>query len=293
MDPLHQRHHRRPKGAVLTHARACSPPSRGPTPPGRSPRTTSTSSASRSATWPPTTWPASTPGPPRGAHGGVRRRHRSRASWPSTGSPPCPWPRRCWPCCWTIRPSTPSAFASVRQVAYGASSMAPDLLRRGTEALGVGFAQGYGMTELSGNAVFLDEEGHRAALGDRPAPPAGGRAAEPARRGPARRRRGDPRPRATGHGRLLGRARGHRGRGGRRLAPHRRPRRDRRRRATSTSWTGRRTSWSPAGRTSSSREVEDVLATHPAVGQVAVIGVPDERWGEAVCAVVVPDRAPR
>jgi fatty-acyl-CoA synthase len=36
------------------------------------------------------------------------------------------------------------------------------------------------------------------------------------------------------------------------------------------------------------REVEDVIATHPGVAQVAVIGVPDETWGEAVKAVVVP-----
>ena len=35
------------------------------------------------------------------------------------------------------------------------------------------------------------------------------------------------------------------------------------------------------------REVEDVIATHPAVAQVGVIGVPDETWGEAVTAIVV------
>jgi fatty-acyl-CoA synthase len=35
------------------------------------------------------------------------------------------------------------------------------------------------------------------------------------------------------------------------------------------------------------REVEDVIATHPAVAQVAVIGIPDEKWGEAVAAFLV------
>ena len=34
-------------------------------------------------------------------------------------------------------------------------------------------------------------------------------------------------------------------------------------------------------------EVENALSSHPAVAQVAVIGIPDERWGEAVHAVVV------
>jgi long-chain acyl-CoA synthetase len=34
-------------------------------------------------------------------------------------------------------------------------------------------------------------------------------------------------------------------------------------------------------------EVESVISTHPAVFEVAVIGVPDERWGEAVKGIVV------
>ncbi|MFJ4868739.1 fatty acyl-CoA synthetase [Streptomyces sp. NPDC088757] len=37
-----------------------------------------------------------------------------------------------------------------------------------------------------------------------------------------------------------------------------------------------------------SRQVEDALYTHPGVAEAAVIGLPDERWIEAVTAVVVP-----
>ncbi len=35
------------------------------------------------------------------------------------------------------------------------------------------------------------------------------------------------------------------------------------------------------------KEVEDVLAEHPAIQQAAVVGVPDEKWGETVKAVCV------
>jgi acyl-CoA synthetase (AMP-forming)/AMP-acid ligase II len=41
------------------------------------------------------------------------------------------------------------------------------------------------------------------------------------------------------------------------------------------------------GENVSSIEVEDALVSHAAVGEVAVIGVPDEKWGETIKALVV------
>jgi fatty-acyl-CoA synthase len=43
------------------------------------------------------------------------------------------------------------------------------------------------------------------------------------------------------------------------------------------------------GENVSSIEVEDRLMAHPAVREVAVIGIPDEKWGELVTALVVTD----
>ncbi|NQW52566.1 MAG: AMP-binding protein, partial [Rhodospirillales bacterium] len=39
-----------------------------------------------------------------------------------------------------------------------------------------------------------------------------------------------------------------------------------------------------------SAEVENAISTIPGVAEVAVIGVPDDRWGERVHAIVVPKR---
>ena len=36
------------------------------------------------------------------------------------------------------------------------------------------------------------------------------------------------------------------------------------------------------------REVEDVIMSYPGVAETAVIGVPDDMWGEAIKAFVVP-----
>ena len=72
-----------------------------------------------------------------------------------------------------------------------------------------------------------------------------------------------------------------------RLVPHRRPRD----RATSDGFftiTGRRSeSIRSGGEWVAPVEVETAVLTHPAVAEVGVVGLPDERWGELVCAVIV------
>ncbi|MGO8966451.1 AMP-binding protein [Mycobacterium sp.] len=47
------------------------------------------------------------------------------------------------------------------------------------------------------------------------------------------------------------------------------------------------------GENISAKEVEDLLADHPGVAEIAVVGLPDERTGERACAVIVPAAAPR
>lgn len=190
-----------------------------------------------------------------------------------------------------------AAMGSLRTVNYGAAPMSPSLLAEAVAVLGCDFAQGYGMTELSGNAVFLSGDAHRRGLAGEPellraagyagvgvdvrvvdeqglVVPAGvtgevvvrgaqvcaGYLDDPVATASTIRdgwlHTGDLGTlRADGLLRIVDRAKDIVVTGGENVA---------------------------------AREVEDVIVSHPAVAQVAVVGVTDAHWGEAVTAVVVP-----
>lgn len=193
-------------------------------------------------------------------------------------------------------------LSSLRQIAYGAAPMPLDLLRRTLATWpGVGLAQGYGMTELSGNAVFLGPDEHRRAASDdpdlltaagRPAPLVRLRIVDDEDHDVAPGGvgeilvRGDQvcagywhDPAATEASRLVDPdgsvwfRTGDVGRLDQRGYLHVVDR------TKDLIITG--------GENVSSREVEDVVSEHPAVAAVAAVGVPDQRWGERVCVAVV------
>ncbi|MBB3046045.1 acyl-CoA synthetase (AMP-forming)/AMP-acid ligase II [Litorivivens lipolytica] len=59
-------------------------------------------------------------------------------------------------------------FSHLHTVTYGASPIAEDLLRQCMEIFGCDFVQGYGQTEATLALSFLSAEDHRAALNDKP-----------------------------------------------------------------------------------------------------------------------------
>jgi acyl-CoA synthetase (AMP-forming)/AMP-acid ligase II len=180
---------------------------------------------------------------------------------------------------------TGAALPTLSEIAYGSSAIPADLLRRAMARLDVGFHQGYGMTETGGNVTFLCPDDHRAGAGGdagvlatagRPHSGvevriAGGDVGEIQVRGPqvAAGYWRDPRPVTDGGWLSTGDV-------GRIDEANRLVVLDRSKDVIIT-----------GGENVSSREVEDALSTHRDVDQVAVVGVPDEYWGEAICAVVV------
>ncbi|MDH3707752.1 MAG: AMP-binding protein [Acidimicrobiia bacterium] len=181
----------------------------------------------------------------------------------------------------------PDRLASLRRIGYGASPIPEALLRRLDQQLPwVGLSQGYGMTELSGNAVYLDADDHRRALVDAPhLLRAAGRPAP----GVELRLGGDSeilvrsdqvmagywnRPDVTAEVLVDGWL--HTGDMGRVDDDGYLYVVDRKKDIIVT-----------GGENVASREVADVVFAHPDVVEAAVVGVPDPQWGEAVCAVVV------
>jgi acyl-CoA synthetase (AMP-forming)/AMP-acid ligase II len=167
---------------------------------------------------------------------------------------------------------------TLREIAYGSAAIPANLLRRALDRLDVDFHQGYGMTETGGNVTFLGPADHRA-----------GAHGDPSVLASAGRPHAEVEVRvADDSGEILLR--------GAQVAPALRQ---------GNGWfhTGDVGRFDDAGRlvvvdrlkdviitggeNVSSRELEDVLSTHPDVDAVAVVGVPNDYWGEAICAVVV------
>jgi acyl-CoA synthetase (AMP-forming)/AMP-acid ligase II len=179
-----------------------------------------------------------------------------------------------------------TTLPTLREIAYGSAAIPAELLRRAIARLNVDFHQGYGMTETGGNVTFLGPEEHRAGVG--------GDAAALATAG---RPHSEVELRiADGSGEILLR--------GAQVAPGLTA-------AAHDGWfatgdVGRiddegrlvvvdrlKDVIITGGENVSSRELEDVLSSHPDVDMVAVVGVPDDYWGEAICAVVVVKRGRR
>ncbi len=188
------------------------------------------------------------------------------------------------------------SYDDLRLIVYGASPIAAETLRRAMEVFRCDFAQGYGMTETTAQLTLLTPEDHRRALRDRPElllsagrplpateirivdeegrEPPPGEIGEVVARGPQLMRGYWKLPEATEEAFRGGWL--HTGDAGRLDAEGYLTLEDRIKDMIVS-----------GGENVYPREVENVLFEHPAVADVAVIGVPDERWGETVKAIVV------
>lgn len=187
-------------------------------------------------------------------------------------------------------------LGTLEAIGYGASAIPAEVLRRGMDVLGCDFYQGFGMSELGGNILYFGTAEHRrAAAGETHLLAAAGRVMDLADIRIVDADFNDVPPGEPGE--MVVRCdqvmRGY----------WREP--ELTAEAFRDGWfrTGdvvRRDAEGmvyivdrikdmiiTGGENVASREVEQVLYRHPDVADAAVFGVPDPRWGEAVCAAVV------
>jgi long-chain acyl-CoA synthetase len=187
--------------------------------------------------------------------------------------------------------------SSLRMMVYGASPMPLDLLRRAQEKLRCPFVQGYGLSETSPGLTYLGPEDHTLENSDRPFAPVksagrpmvgveirivdpmdrelpAGEAGEIVARGDNIMRGYWNQPAITAETLRGGWL--HTGDIGTFDANGYLYILDR-----------KKDMIKPGGENVYSPEVESMIASHPEVLEVAVIGVPDEKWGEAIKAAVV------
>jgi acyl-CoA synthetase (AMP-forming)/AMP-acid ligase II len=188
------------------------------------------------------------------------------------------------------------AFEHLRLIHYGASPIAEHTLRMAMDVFRCDFTQGYGMTEMTAAISVLSAADHRRALagqpelllsagrpvvgtevrivdaGDRPVP--NGTTGEIVARGPQLTRGYWNQPEATAYNLRGGWM--HTGDAGYLDDEGYIYIQDRLKDMIVS-----------GGENVYPRMVEEVLYQHPAVAQAAVIGVPDERWGETVKAIVI------
>ena len=183
-------------------------------------------------------------------------------------------------------------FSPLKQVWYGASPITEELLRQARDVFGCEFVQGYGLTETSGTGVLLSAEDHRQggnklrscgrpnpgvdlrivnAAGQDVAP---GEVGEIVMRGAHIMKSYWRNPAATAEAVVDGWF--HTGDAGYRdeegyVYIHDRV----------------KDMIISGGENIYPAEVENALFGHPAIADVGVVGVPDEKWGEAVKAFVV------
>jgi fatty-acyl-CoA synthase len=198
--------------------------------------------------------------------------------------------------CLAVPGATQRRYARLRLVYYGSAPIAEVTLRRAMAAFGCGFVQSYGLTEAAQALSFLTPADHQRAVAGNPGlllsagrpaadtqvrivdptgtPMPEGVVGEVVARGPQLMRGYWRQPQATTEALRGGWL--HTGDAGVLDGEGYLYVQDR---VTDLIVSG--------GENVYPRQVEEVLATHPGVAEVAVIGVPDPRWGEAVKAVVV------